>query len=99
LVTRICNDGIYVRYPPLQGSFSRFTWENIDRVYIRTYSPLREFGGWGIRFGVMGTAYNVSGTVGMQLILKNGSKFLIGTNKPEDIASVLQRLGKLDHHF
>lgn len=99
LITRICSDGIYVRFPPLQGSFSRFAWEDIDRIHIRTYSPLREYGGWGIRLGAMGTAYNVSGNVGVQLILKNGSRLLIGTNQPEEVARVLQRLGKLDPYF
>ncbi len=97
LITRICSDGIYVRYPPLLGGFSFFSWESIDRVSLRTYNPLTEYGGWGIRIGPRGRAYNVSGTIGIQLELRDGGKLLIGTNEPEKVAAILQRMGKLDY--
>ena len=97
LITRICSDGIYVRYPPLPGGYSYFSWESIDRVYLRTYNPLTEYGGWGIRIGARGRAYNVSGTIGIQLELRDGTKLLIGTNEPEQVAALLQRMGKLNH--
>ena len=80
LVTQIRADGIYVRFPPLQPSFQRYRWEDIKEAYIREYKPLAEYGGWGIRFGLGGRAYNVSGTIGLQLVFHNGSRVLIGTS-------------------
>ncbi len=46
----------------------------------------------GIRYGPKGTAYNVSGKIGLQLELKNGKKILIGTRKPEEIENLLHHL-------
>lgn len=97
LLTYICTDGIYIRYPPLQSAVSFFSWENIDCVYLRKYNPLLEYGGWGIKIGPMGRVYSVSGTIGLQLVFKDGSKLLIGTHQPEEMARVLQRMGKLDY--
>jgi len=96
LITYICTDGIYVRFPPFQGSFSRFSWEDIKYAYLRTYDPLNEYGGWGIRFGPMGTVYTVVGNVGLQLILPDNKRLLIGTHQPEELAYVLKRIGKLN---
>ena len=62
-----------------------------------TYNPIAEYGGLGIRFGPNGKAYNVSGNTGLQVILKNKSKVLIGTNDAEALAAVLARINKLDY--
>src|SRR5947209_17579210 len=37
LVTQVRRDGIYVRYPPFQPSFTRFGWEDIRECYMREY--------------------------------------------------------------
>ena len=42
------------------------------------------------------SAYNMSGNIGLQLILANGKKVLIGTNKPEELSETLKKLGKPD---
>lgn len=69
-------------------------WEQIDSAYVRSYNPIGEYGGWGIRGGKLwskskGKAINVSGDIGIQLELKNGDKLLIGTQKKEEARSVL----------
>ncbi len=97
LIMQIRTDGIYVSFPPLRNSFTICYWENIDKLFIREYNPLGEYGGWGIKGRGNNLAYNVSGNIGIQLVLINDSKLLIGTNQPEEIASVLTRLGKLDY--
>jgi hypothetical protein len=91
LETLIKRDGIYVRFFPIQLRFKFFSWAALEKCYVRTYSALSEFGGWGLRFG----AYNVSGEKGLQLEFTNKSKFLIGTNKPEQIIEALKILGQL----
>ena len=95
LTTQIRQDGIYVRYRPFQRSLQRYGWEDISRVFIRQYNPLMEYGGWGLRWSRNGRAYNVSGNTGIQIIFKDGSKLLIGTNCPEEVAAVLHRLRRL----
>ena len=93
LQTVITEEGIYVRFFPFIFRTRFFAWEDIEKVYIRKYSPVREYGGWGVRLGWKGgIAYNVYGNVGLQLVFKNGKKRLIGTNNVDDLAHVLRKI-------
>ena len=96
---KVKTDGIYVRFSPFHVKAKFYPWEVIHQAFIREYNPLREYGGWGIRMGLFGHgwAYNVSGNIGIQLIMKDGSKLLIGTRRPHEAAEALKRLGKLHH--
>jgi hypothetical protein len=98
MVTQIREDGIYVRFPPFQPVFSKYEWKDIQEKYIREYNALKEYGGWGIRFGLMGVkygqggkAYILSGHQGLQLVMKDGSRILIGTQKPDELLAVLRK--------
>lgn len=88
LVTEVQTDGLYVRFFPL--THHKIPFENIKHCEGRTYSPIREFGGWGIRYGKRGKAYNVSGNQGVQLELSNGKRFLIGSQRPEELARAIE---------
>ncbi len=93
LKTQIDDTGIYFRFVPFHLKMKKIGWDEIDKAYIRTYSPLKEYGGWGIRKGMgkTGTAYNISGNEGLQLELKNGKKTLIGTRRPAEIIQLLEQ--------
>jgi hypothetical protein len=97
LITRITEEGIYVRFIPFHFKEKFFPWETITASYVRTYSPLKEYGGWGIKYGFngQGLVYNVAGNVGLQLQFKEGDPILIGTQKGEEIKQVLAALGHL----
>lgn len=92
LQTQITSTGILVRYPPFITTYKSYSWQQIKQAYVRTYKPILEFGGWGIRWGLNGKAYNVSGNQGIQLIFSNGKKLLIGTRRPNDAAEALRRV-------
>jgi hypothetical protein len=64
-------------------------WEQVKRAYIRQYNPIKEYGGWGLKWSSTNAAYNIMGNVGLQLVLQNGKKILIGTQKPEELRSFL----------
>jgi hypothetical protein len=56
----------------------------------RTYRPLLEYGGWGIRYGFdSGWAYNIRGNRGVQLELANGKRILIGSQRAEELARAI----------
>lgn len=97
LQTVIKEDGIYVRFFPFHLTFRKYTWDTISKAYVRKYNPIPEYGGWGLRLGLFGkgTAFNVSGNMGLQLEFTNGKKLLIGTNKPEELEMMLLQLKKL----
>jgi hypothetical protein len=56
-----------------------------------TYRPIVEYGGWGIRVGGRGWAYNVSGNRGVFIRKKTGTGFLLGSQRPEELAGAVRR--------
>ena len=46
--------------------------------------------GWGIRFTPRGMLYNVSGTNAVEIELRSGRRFRIGTDEPEALVQALQ---------
>ncbi|MBJ7428667.1 MAG: hypothetical protein JHD28_06905, partial [Bacteroidia bacterium] len=91
LNTKINKEGIYFQLFPFQLKGSLITWSEIATIEVRKYSPIKEYGGWGFRYGFKnGKAYNVSGNMGLQMVLKNGDKILIGTQKPEELETYLK---------
>lgn len=97
LETQIKADGIYVRFFPFHIRFKHYTWDSIQKSYIRKYAAISEYGGWGLRLTIFGKgkAYNVSGDKGLQLEFKTNKKLLIGTNKAEELNEVLTKIGQL----
>ncbi|MEQ8187089.1 MAG: DUF6141 family protein [Candidatus Eremiobacterota bacterium] len=93
LTTEVRADGLYFRFFPFQLSFHKINVSDIKTYEVRTYRPIMEYGGWGIRYSLTcGKAYNVSGNLGIQLVLKNGSKILFGSQKPEEFVEALKKV-------
>lgn len=91
--TEVRADGLYVRFFPFHIQFKRFAAEDLSEHYARTYRPILEYGGWGIRCGWRGgRAYNVSGNQGVQLVLKDGKRLLIGSQRAEELADAISKL-------
>lgn len=97
LDTQIKKDGIYVRFFPFHIKFKHYAWDGLTKSYVRQYSAITEYGGWGLRLGLLGkgTAYNVSGSKGLQLEFKTNKKLLIGTNKADELTATLNKIGQL----
>jgi hypothetical protein len=89
LVTEVRYDGLYVRFFPLQFHSHKISYGDIKNYEIRTYSALKEYGGYGIRLGTKGKAYNVYGNKGIQFEFQDGKQLLVGTQKPEEFFSAL----------
>jgi len=92
LRTRVTEDGLYVKYFPFHQKWLFFSPVDIENFRKTKYRPLFEYGGWGIRFGANRKAYNVSGNMGIELTLSNGKHLLIGTQKPDDLESAMQKM-------
>jgi hypothetical protein len=91
LQTYAKSDGVYVRFFPFQYKYKYYSWETITKSHVRTYRAFKEFGGWGLRYGLMGKgrAFTLKGNKGWQLEFADKSKLLIGTQRPEDLTSFL----------
>ena len=91
LETEIDEAGIRYRMYPFQRKFKHVTWDELEEWEVKQYSALRDFGGWGIRIGRKGVAYNVYGNMGLHLVYRGGKRLMIGTQRPDEIAQVLTR--------
>ena len=93
LTTEISADGVSYRIWPFHKKNRFHSWDDITSAEVRQYKPIREYGGWGVRIGLQGKAYNIKGNMGLQLVLDSGLRILIGTQKPDEISETLNALG------
>ncbi len=86
LVTRVDDRGVDVRFrPPLNGWL--IALGDIERCEQVRYLPIREFSGWGIRWG------GRRGDVAVELTLRRGYRFAVGSARPDELeAAILARL-------
>jgi hypothetical protein len=93
LETEIDEYLISYKFFPFHFSHKKIYWEDVDRAYVCKYSPIGDFGGWGLRYSFRkGKAFNVSGNMGLQIILKTGKKILFGTQKQSELDELMKHL-------
>jgi hypothetical protein len=96
LITEIREDGIHFRFPPFILKWRMISREEIERYTVGKYSPVGEYGGWGVRYSFRkyGRAYNISGNQGLRLYLKNGKVLLLGTQRSQALSFAMQKMMK-----
>ena len=58
------------------------------------YRPIRQFGGWGIRYNrQLGWAYTARGREGVHLVLDDGTGFLVGSQRSGELIDALHEAG------
>lgn len=82
-------EGVHYKMKLFHWSVRTIPWDEIDQIHVREYSPIMEYGGWGIKYGKSGWAYNVRGNHGIQILKKDGKRILLGTQRPEEAAAYL----------
>lgn len=96
LTTIIDEKGIQYKFFPFHFNSKIISWDKILKAYVKTYDPIGDFGGWGLKGGFLwnkkkGKAINVSGDIGIQLELKSGKKLLLGTKKQDEAIYILKK--------
>jgi len=91
LITEVRKDGLYLKYIPFHRKFLRLDWNEIKSFKACQYRPLRDYGGWGIRYGRGGKAYNVRGSRGVFFQLANGKTLLVGSQEAEKLAAEIRK--------
>lgn len=89
LRTEVRRDGIYVRFWPLHLGWVSIPPAAVTAFEACTYRPLRDYGGWGIRWGPKGKAYNVSGNRGVMLTLEGRRRLLLGSQHVDELAKAI----------
>lgn len=88
----ITEQGISYKFFPFHFKFHEIKYNLIDSYELITYNPIRDYGGWGIRFGKNGKAYNVSGNQGLLLKLKTGKSVLFGTQRVDALKHAMEKM-------
>jgi hypothetical protein len=90
LDVEVTDEHIAIRFRPFHLRPRRIPLKNITDARARKYSAIGEYGGWGIRIGMKGWAYNVSGDHGVQLTLANGKRILVGSQRSEELEAAIR---------
>lgn len=97
LVTEVRKDGLYIRFYPFHRFFKTFPFETIQNYKVLTYNPIRDYGGWGIRYGPKGKAYTTAGNRGILFEFADGKKvkkLMIGSQVPEKLSEAIRKATK-----
>lgn len=92
LEVRLDAEGVHYRYFPLLRRWRHQPWGELRQAMLRSYSPLGEYGGWGLRGARGNKAYNIWGKEGLQLVFKSNERLLLGTQRPAELREALRGL-------
>jgi hypothetical protein len=88
LIIEVMPEVVRIRLRPLTTRVIPVT--EVATVEVRKYRPMREYGGWGVKGWTQNkVAYNVSGTQGVDLTLADGRRVLLGSQRPDELATVI----------
>ena len=94
LEVEVRSDGLFVRFLPLHLRFKKIPLDGVIDVQSVTFSPLGDFGGWGVRYGDQEKAYTINGKRGVRLTYKDGRGLLIGSLLPEEMETAIRAIWK-----
>lgn len=87
LTVVICEEELEVRFGP--GLVHKRI--KLDEIESCKVVKNRWFYGWGIRLTPHGVLYNVSGFHAVEIKLRTGKRFRIGTDVPQELEAAIQR--------
>ncbi len=85
----ISTEGVYVRYFPFQRRYVFLPFAVISEMYVRKYDAFSEYGGTGIKGSRSNISYSINSSEGLQIVLKDNSRILIGTEMADHLKSFL----------
>lgn len=89
LIIEVREDGLYIRYMPFHFRYKSFLMKDIEFCESIYYSPIKRFGGWGIRVNFSGEmAYTLGGNQAIKLIIK-GQTVVISSRKPDEMKKAI----------
>jgi hypothetical protein len=95
LRTFVTSDTVKIRFGILRIRILNIKTADITHIDIHEFSPLKDFGGYGIRFGGGMKAYFLEGNRGVKLTLANGKKYLIGSYNPDNLADAIRSVSEV----
>ena len=85
----VTNEGVTIAFRYVWPA-RRIAFSEIVGLEVRSYSPILEYGGWGVRVGPKGWAYITTGSQGVQLRLRKGLPVLIGSARARELEAAIR---------
>jgi hypothetical protein len=89
LTVTINPNGIAYQYPPFHNKPNLLPWEKIKSIELMKINPLREFGGWGLRYGRLGAAYTTKGHYILHIEKTEGQAINLTIAQPEEFINAI----------
>jgi hypothetical protein len=90
LVTDVDERGIHVSFHLLWPT-RHIPLGDVQRARATEYSPLVDYGGWGVRLGWKGWAFNTGGTEGVFVETKSGKRIMIGSRRAKELEAAIAK--------
>lgn len=89
LTTRLDRRGLSINYWPLARR--NLPLEKIASWQAMDYHPIRDYGGWGVRYSLTQRhwVYSVKGHRGVLLELSDGKKLMLGSGRADELAQAI----------
>jgi hypothetical protein len=88
LETTVDRDAITVAFHFLWPK-RRIQISDVRKAEATKYSPFLDYGGYGVRLGLRGWAFNVSGDEGVLVEKNDGSSLMIGSQRPKELEAAI----------
>ena len=91
MVTEVRPDALFVGFRVLWWP-RRIAMQEIASARAITYRPIAEYGGWGMRWSFRDSsmAYTARGDRAVEIVLQDGRRILIGSQRPEELETAIQ---------
>lgn len=90
LVSDVDERGIHVSFHLLWPT-RHIPLEDVQRAHATAYSPLIDYGGWGVRLSWKGWAFNTGGAEGVLVETKSGKRIMIGSRRAKDLEEAIAK--------
>tara|TARA_B100000700_G_C14741235_1_gene713100 strand:+ start:311 stop:805 length:495 start_codon:yes stop_codon:yes gene_type:complete len=93
----VTTEGLFFQFFPFHFKEQIIKIEEIKKIQAMKYNPLGDYGGWGIKYGFKGKAYNVRGNLGVKIFLKDGTNILFGSQQHKEFEQALKEMLKIEN--
>jgi len=90
--TLVVRETVTIRMGMLGIRLLKLKTSDVASAELQDFQPLKDFGGYGVRFNKEMKAYFLKGDRGVKITTRAGKKYLIGSDHPERLATVISTM-------
>ncbi len=91
---RIDEQGVHFKQRPLINNFKIFPWSTIQSWELSKINPIKDFGGWGIRYTGSKTGYIMEGDYGLELTIGTKKKIVLSVKNRVEVERMMKKYSK-----